>query len=161
MPPRFKSLLLISFVLALLFLLVARTETAKNYGGQTYHSLDKLIQDTGVKIDLGKQGGVDRIPFPGEDVAEAERKKHPKPADGQVEIEASQRPVEDEKDSAAPKPTAEVAIPKPAEPKPVEQKPAETKTEEPIRVVEDDGFRTNAALTAQEQFEEEHDHISE
>lgn len=150
MPPRFRSLLaVVSFALVLIFLLVARTETGKNYGGQTYHSLDKLIQDTAVKIDLGKSGGVNRLPFPGEEDAEAERKKRPKPADGQVELEGPQKPVDDKGSTESPKPEP---IPEPI--------PAETKIEEPLRLVEDDGFRTNKALSAQDQFEEEHDHIS-
>jgi len=99
MPPRFKSLVVISFAIVLIFLFAARTETGKNYGGQTYQTLDKFIQESSVKIDLGKSGGVDRLPFPGEEDAEQERKKHPKPADGQVEIETPQKPVEDKEEA--------------------------------------------------------------
>lgn len=138
MPPRFRSLVVISCFLVFTFWLATRTETAKNYGGQT---LDKLIQESGVKIDLGKSGGVNRLPFPGEKDAEEERKKRPKPADGQVEIGGSQTPFDDKVD----------AIPSKVEISP----------EEPIRVVLDDGFTTNSSLEPQDQFKEEYNHITE
>lgn len=142
MPPRFRGLLLVSFVLALTFLFAASTGKGSSYEGQT---LERVSKDAGVESHSKPP---ESLPFPGEEAAEIERKKHPKPADGQIQIPGQPAPAEDIGSGSSPSKLESIPTARP-----------ETQEDEPVRVVADEGFRTTGSRTVQEQFEEEHDHI--